>query len=131
MVIIEGVKCSRCHLGIDPKRSIPVRTRFCKHAHCVQCIVPWHKHIENQLPNNLNVRNLNIYNISEQDEDGQCGCPTCHKGAASTSREMYQLRNIVMPLCQFTKIEMLCVGGCKKRIIFRNLIIIYMWSSYL
>ena len=112
---MEGIKCSICHLGIDPKRSIPVRTRFCKHVHCQQCIVPWHKHIENQLPNNLNVGNLNIYNISEQDEDGRGGCPSCRKGA-STSREIYQLRNVVMPLRQFTKIEMLCVGGCKKEL---------------
>ena len=90
---MENIKCSICHLDIEPKRSVPVRTRFCKHVHCQQCIVPWHKHIESQLPNDSG--NYDINTISEQDEDGRGGCPTCRKGA-STTRELYQLRNIVM-----------------------------------
>jgi hypothetical protein len=114
---MEGIKCSICHLGVDPKRSIPVRTRFCNHVHCQQCIVPWHKHIESQLPNDLG--NYDINDITQQDEDGRGGCPTCRKGA-STTKEKHQLRNVVMPLRQFTKIEMMCVGGCKKELSYET-----------
>lgn len=102
-----------CAICKDPFRievSLPVRSQYCNHVFCQNCLTTWHKRVIDSLPESDEIFDSEQLSIS--DEDGTGGCPMCRCGASRTE-EKYEARNGTLMHCrQISKIEIGCVGHC-------------------
>ena len=104
------MECSICKNQFQIEVSLPVRSQYCKHVFCKNCLKNWHNRVRESLPHSDEIFDPERLSIS--DEDGIGGCPICRCGASCT-QEKYEARNGTLMHCrQISKIETGCVGQC-------------------